>query len=283
MLKISYTTFILFFLLEVPQTAKAEPVEIDYTLKMTVHPQSGLLTLINGAELLQCALPGIDYLGCGFNSTINQSGECVVPPDEAFGIDYEVTDVQSCWGTDGTPEWRTTLQPFSGGSGSFTKTINNGISETTTFTLNCSLQSAFNYEGKAVMSQYTQIPLGMGENYRGIISWIGDQLYMSEYTPEMEGKKFRTNGTKLKDGFDPYLFITDVEPVIDGITLLSGNELKGKGRCSTLGDNGKAQLNIATNANFANTCELSPDIDYYLVMILFEREKKTPMVVSSDM
>ena len=261
--------------------SEAEPVEIDYTLKMTIHPQSGLLTLVNGSELLQCALPGIEHIGCGFNSTINQSGQCVVPASEAFGIDYEVTDVNSCWGTNGTPEWRTTLQPFSGGSGTYTKTINNGITETTTFTLNCNVDSAFTYEGKAVMSQYTKIPWVYEGHFRGIINWIGDQLFFNEYTSELEGTKIFTNGNQIKDGYDPYLFITDLEPEIAGTTLVSGKELVGKGRCSTLGESGVAQLNISSSDKFANTCHLPPGKEYYLVMVLFERKSKTPMALTS--
>lgn len=103
---------------------------VEYTLKsgeeITINPGSLYYALHKG---------GLDVLINFFHGFCG-SDVCNVDLNESFDLIYKVNNVTECHGTNGTQQWQGPLN-VGQGSGEFVKNIN-GITENTTFTLNCS-------------------------------------------------------------------------------------------------------------------------------------------------
>lgn len=263
-----YNRFI-FLLLGVTSGAIAQ-VEIDYTLKMTIHPQQSIISLVNGDQVLECsASGGIVSMECGFNSIEIGPSLCEVPPSEDFGIKYTVENVDSCWGTNGTAEWQGTLPPYSGGSGTYTKTIDGGITEETPFTLNCEQNVNYTYESKLITAKYSEF--SVDERYRGMIIWSRNNLFVEEYTEQNK------NGVNIDDighpeNVRPFIAITDKEPTLKGETEIMYSELLDNGKCNVLaGENNIAHVIVSHSKLIKGTCQINPGKKYYIIRMLFQK------------
>lgn len=249
-------------------------VEVDYTLKMTIHPSQALINLHGGEEILECSnTGGIISLTCGFNSTVLGPQLCGIDDSQSFGIDYTVENVDSCWGTDGTPEWQGALPPFAGGSGSFTKTIDNGITQDTTFALNCQQENQFTYQAK--VAKFSYLEFYNEDNFRGTIIWFKEHLQIMKYTEENKGQ-YDVVGYPHDSEFKPFLVVTDTKPVVKNGELVEYKQLTDNGACNNLaGDQNIAHINVGRSKLLNNTCQMDPDKPYYLIKILFHAGKKS--------
>ena len=103
--------------------------------KVMIDTTSTDMRITTTNSTLQCyADEPITSMSCGAG-TVDIMGDCFAPPNTAFNIDYGVSSVDSCVGVDGTPDWQSSLN-IGTGTINTAKSIN-GITQDTTFTMNC--------------------------------------------------------------------------------------------------------------------------------------------------
>lgn len=251
-------------------TANAQ-LQLEFTPQAIIKPQLEQVLVKNDDDFLQCSIDMIEVFECGMGTFVTNSGDCSVAESqttsgrsESFALDWQVNDVESCWGTGGTAEWRGTLKPYSGGTGSYSKTLYNGITETTDFTLNCQAQGAFAFEGKVMASYF---PFMMTEPAHKLVAWDAKGVHILKKEGYRDEKTMMSQ--KFPDGYAAFIAITDIEPKTT-VQGLEYQEMKNTGLCGTLGEEGAATLHISPSIGFEGTCAIQPNKKYYLVHALIE-------------
>jgi hypothetical protein len=117
---------------------------------------------------------------------------CEVDTNESFYIRYKIKDAASCWGTDGTSGWQTNL-PIGNGTGDFIKHIP-GITQNTTFTINCQKSANLKYKNLEIFNQIDLSLLiddmGFDDYYSVIISLVGTEIKVLPFNEFSELKTF---------------------------------------------------------------------------------------------
>lgn len=249
---------------------------ININNKIKIKPNTEIIQVLNEDDFLGCGTSSaIVSFECGNGTSINANGECEAETSTPFNLDWEVTDVTRCVGTQGTSEWQGQVAPYAGGTGSYTKRLYDGITETTTFGLECNVAS-YTITSPEQDTGYIKIDKDMLKANHYIIAWDGEKVSIEEKTKGY-GDSSERKYALLGEGVTHYLEITDQEPHYDkdGVVIYS-SFAKNRGLCSSANHvNWPAFLHISNSIMFKKTCALEKDKDYYLVMIKMYNSKRT--------
>lgn len=287
----------------------------QYNLKtgsiININNANGDLSTITENQLLQCGQPisegVITYMDCGFGSTRDDiTGDCVVDagPNEPFEIDYGLNEADNCIGRMGTNEWQGS-HPIGFGTGDYSYPINNGITERTTFELECTPQVT-NHNFSKVLSRgvvdirnmidsgralaYLQnemwitnlvtkesklIPIkhrfekSKANDAEFMIRQLGDTLFVIPVT-DRNDLTVPSPELILKNNISTYLKITGSLPNNKDIATFENSTAMGI--CDSLSNDNSTSINIVTRKG-QKGCYIDMNQPAYLVWYLLENEK----------
>ncbi|WP_395373865.1 hypothetical protein [Marinicella sp. W31] len=235
-------------------------------------------------SMLQCyADEPISFMSCGAGTTDIQ-GECFAPPNTSFNIDYGVTSVASCVGVDGTPDWQSNLN-IGMGSINTSKSVN-GITQDTTFTMNCQRPNVATVYSESVTVKVkgpcsalppinisrqpnpdeffdlTMLPFGSATGVTARFSLFKNNYSSLRFTAPVQAltkKIFFENGRPDDGGPAPYTVVISQCP--GDFTDSLGSSCKVSGPTPTL----RWTSDVNNTSNFR--CKLEPGEDYYINIV----------------
>jgi len=227
---------------------------------------------------------GITYF-TGENSCTN---DCVVAPNTSFNLFYGLQNVQGCTATNSSnnSNWQGSV-PSGGGTGDFSKLILGGISQTTTFNINCPVVALNNYDFDLIASETIELSFPANANIRlvgianklliiniqegskttvfGDFEEIVQNIFYTNY--EIDKKENLSLNLNYDESFimNPdikiWMLITAVDPRNNRV-----DRALESGLCDVLVR--EPSLNISTKSimysNQENECILSPNKKYFL-------------------
>ncbi|WP_395378226.1 hypothetical protein [Marinicella sp. W31] len=277
---------ILILILIVPLLVSAE--ELKPGSKVVINAATTNIRAKTVNENLQCfAENPIDYIRCGSGTTEN-AGQCFVDANTSFQIEYGLSNVESCSGSEGTADWQTSLVVGTG-TIEFSKSIA-GITENTSFTINCQRESnptnyqksldvnvsgttggncdslpPINIARQAIPDEFidlTNIPFGSATGVTARYGLNKNQysaLKFSAPIQPLNKKIFFENGTPAEGGPAPYTVVISTCPGVFSNDL--GQACKASGQTPTI------RWSTDPNNNSNTRCQLNPGDEYYLNIV----------------
>ena len=267
---------------------------LNTSSELNFNANSGVFTfaIISGIDCDSSGNAGINSFTCPGGLT-----ECTVDQDTTFNLDWDVTSVTGCTATNTTnhPSWNSTVQPYGGGTGVFSKSISGGISSNTTFTLNCPASSIISYSMNVSKIETDEIILPENSFYNFLayreISFIteienantsknsisnfvnNNSAYfakasvgnMYDYKPSIPPVK-----SKLESNQKVWYVLTDYLPKNNII-----QHAYDGGKCDSIGY--FPTINVSTididKLNLLKACSIKPNKKYYLSKIIFTEKE----------